>query len=55
MDKRFAKVQSLVRGLDSCGSWIIFPHVFLDYDKWQRLPYTWEEGLPTKLAAVCEA
>ena len=55
MDKRFAKVQSLVRGLDSCGSWIIFPHVFLDYDKWQRLPYTWEEGVPTKLAAVCEA
>ena len=55
MDKRFAKVQNLVRGLDSCGSWIIFPHVFLDYDKWQRLPYTWEEGLPTKLAAVCEA
>ena len=42
MDKRFAKVQSLVRGLDSCGSWIIFPHVFLDYDN-------------TKLAAVCEA
>ena len=55
MDKRFAKVQNLVRGLDSCGSWMIFPHVFLDYDKWQRLPYTWEEGLPTKLAAVCEA
>ena len=55
MDKRFAKVQSMVRGLDRCGSWIIFPHVFLDYDKWQRLPYTWEEGLPTKLAAVCEA
>ena len=55
MDKRFDKVQNLVRGLDSCGSWIIFPHVFLDYDKWQRLPYTWEEGLPTKLAAVCEA
>ena len=55
MDKRFAKVQSLVRGLDSCGSWIIFPHVLLDYDKWPRLPYTWEEGLPTKLAAVCEA
>ena len=55
MDKRFDKVQSLVRGLDSCGSWIIFPHVFLDYDKWQRLPYTWEEGLPTRLAAVCEA
>lgn len=55
MDKRFAKVQSLVHGLDSCGSWIIFPHVFLDYDKWQRLPYTWEEGLPTKLAAICEA
>ena len=55
MDKRFAKVQNLVRGLDSCGSWIIFPHVFLDYDKWQRLPYTWEEGVPTKLAAVCEA
>ena len=55
MDKRFDKVQSLVRGLGSCGSWIIFPHVFLDYDKWQRLPYTWEEGLPTKLAAVCEA
>ena len=41
MDKRFDKVQNLVRGLDSCGSWIIFPHVFLDYDKWQRLPYTW--------------
>ena len=55
MDKRFDKVQSLVRGLGSCGSWIIFPHVFLDYDTWQRLPYTWEEGLPTKLAAVCEA
>lgn len=55
MDKRFAKVQNLVRGLDNCGSWILFPHVFLDYDKWQRLPYTWEEGLPTKLAAVCEA
>ena len=55
MDKRFTKVQSLVCGLDSCGSWIIFPHVFLDYDKWQCLPYTWEEGLPTKLAAVCEA
>ena len=55
MDKRFDKVQSLVRGLGSCGSWVIFPHVFLDYDKWQRLPYTWEEGLPTKLAAVCEA
>ena len=55
MDKRFAKVQSLVRGLECCGSWGLFPHVYLDCDKWQRLPYTWEEGLPTKLAAVCEA
>ena len=55
MDKRFARVQDLVRGLDRCGSHALFPHVFLDCDKWQRLPYTWEEGLPTKLAAVCEA
>ena len=55
MDKRFARVQDLVRGLDRCGSHALFPHVFLDCDKWQRLPYTWEEGLPTKLAAVWEA
>ena len=55
MDKHFAKVQSLVRSLECCGSWGLFPHVFLDCDKWQRLPYTWEEGLPAKLAAVCEA
>ena len=55
MDKRFVKVKNLVRDLDGCNSGVLFPHVFLDYDKWQRLPYTWEEGLPTKLAAVCEA
>ena len=55
MDKRFAKVQDLVRGRERCDSHALFPHVFLDCDKWQRLPYTWEEGLPTKLAAVWEA
>ena len=55
MDKRFAKVQNLVRGLNYCDSGILFPHVFLDYDKWQRLPYIWENGMLTKLAAVYEA
>lgn len=47
MDKRFANVQTLVHSLARCNSGVLYPHVFLDYDSWQRLPYPWEEGLPT--------
>ncbi|BFK86893.1 hypothetical protein I4200191B4_11990 [Pseudoflavonifractor gallinarum] len=55
MDKRFANVQALVNSLAHCNSGGLYPHVFLDYDSWQRLPWIWEEGLPSHLSAVCDA
>ena len=39
MDKNFANVQTLVHSLARCNSGILYPHVFLDYDSWQRLPW----------------
>ena len=55
MDKQFANVQALVHSLARCNSGVLYPHVFLDYDSWQRLPWIWEDGLPSRLSAVCEA
>ena len=49
MDKQFANVQALVHSLARCNSGVLYPHVFLDYDSWQRLPWIWEDGLPSRL------
>lgn len=43
MDRRFARVQSLMRGLEGCGCGAICPRVSLEYGNWRRMAAVFRE------------
>lgn len=55
MDRRFARVQSLLRGLEGCGCGAVCPRISLEYGNWRRMASVWEESFPTRSAALRSA